>query len=89
MIAMGMRPVDTATSTTIATTTKRPINDIDLPEDLPDFLRPQAETTKRPPRPINDIDLPQDMEHIHQVIDHDPALGHPEGQGSNGKTDYT
>ena len=76
MIAMGMGPTTEATTTT---TSRRPINDIDLPEDLPDFLKPQTETTKRPPKPINDIDLPEDMEHIHEH-----PLNHPEGDESNG-----
>ena len=51
MLAMGMPP-ETTTTTTI-----RPINDIDLPEELPDFLKPSP-TTARPLRPIQDIDLP-------------------------------
>lgn len=35
----------------------RPISDIDLPEELPDFLKPKP-STARPIRPIQDIDLP-------------------------------
>lgn len=35
----------------------RPIDDIDLPEDLPDFLKPKP-STPRPLIPIQDIDLP-------------------------------
>ncbi len=66
----------------------RPINDIDIPEDLPDFLRP----VDRPdPKPIQDIDLPEEMEHLqvgggtfNEDREEDLALNHPEGHESNG-----
>jgi len=52
MIVMGM----TSHTTTTSTTTRKPIDDIDLPE-LPDFLKPKP-STARPLIPIQDIDLP-------------------------------
>uniref|UniRef100_A0A0K2T3P8 Putative LOC100875809 [Megachile rotundata] n=1 Tax=Lepeophtheirus salmonis TaxID=72036 RepID=A0A0K2T3P8_LEPSM len=51
LLASGMDP-----------STKRPINDIDLPDGLPEFLRPSISTIK----PIQDIDLPQNQEFILQ-----------------------
>ena len=40
----------------------RPINDLDIPEDLPDFLRPDSTTAG--PKPILDIDLPEQQEQL-------------------------
>ncbi|XP_040567740.2 LOW QUALITY PROTEIN: SCO-spondin-like [Lepeophtheirus salmonis] len=51
LLASGMDP-----------STKRPINDIDLPDGLPEFLRPSISTIK----PIQDIDLPQNQEFLLQ-----------------------
>ena len=67
-------PQDAGYNPTPGTTTRRPLQDIDLPE-LPDFLKPDS-TTKRPLRPINDIDLPNHMEIIHEQIPTDDTNGY-------------
>ena len=59
----------------------RPIDDIDLPEDLPDFLKPKP-STPRPARPIQDIDLPDGA----SIIQPDESEIEPEKQEEEGKS---
>ena len=58
----------------------RPIDDIDLPEELPDFLKPKP-STPRPARPIQDIDLPDGA----SIIQPDESEIEPEKQEEEGE----